>query len=595
MALPAENTAWPPTAELPRYSKMRVASIWYEGDPEKLSRLYQGGVVEAQPTVEGGRLTKAYRAVYKWFWGAPPSTGEKDNKIHVPIAQDIATLSSELLFAEPPTIKLDAPPKVQPKAPKAPSPLTGTLPPDPITGEVSPQEQVGQPPVDPITGEVDTEEVDDPAAIEAQDTLEWLLDRVNFQALCLAAAETQSPLGSVCLRVAWDTDVDPKAPFLMRVDADAAVPEYRWGKLVAVTFWTTIRSNGREVVRLLERYESGKIMYGVYKGSTESLGKRVPYADYPETEWIAQIPNLNGDEVPAPVGTMLATSIPNALPDPSDRQAVVGRSDLTPGVLTLMDAVDEIATSLMRDIHLGKGRVFVARYMLQDNGPGQGATFDDDQAYFSPLRMNPGEKDEAPIVASQFAIRVEEHLKAIEWYAAKAVRAAGYNPDSDFGDDGGEMTATEYSGRNRRSFSTRAKKVLYWAQALENIIEALVKVFNEHFATPEASGKKPIPEEWPIRVEFPPAAHPDIKYLAETVSVLKTAQAASTKIRVQMVHPDWTDREVEDEVARIEEEGETIDPNTFGLAPGGENTPEISTPSPFNEQDASAADATVVN
>lgn len=588
MGLPADKTPWPPSKDIPRYAKMRVGSIWYEGDPENLSHLYSGGVVEKIPdnTGSSGFLTSTYRLVHKWFWGSPPVSGEKDNKVHVPIAQDIATLSSELLFAEPPVVKLEAPMLVQEVAPPEPSPISGTLPPDPITGEIP---EVGETPTDD-QGEPETEEVEDPAAIEAQQTLEWLLDRVGFQALCLAAAETQSPLGSVCLRVAYDSTVDAKAPFLTRVDADAAIPEYRWGKLVALTFWTTISASKSKVVRLLERYEPGQILYGVYEGNSENLGQRVPYTDHDETAWIADLNGLVGDAVPVPEGTMLATSIPNALPDPSDRQAAIGRSDLTPGVITLMDAVDEIATSLMRDIDLGKGRVFVARYMLQDNGPGQGAQFNEDQRFFSPLRMNPSEKDEAPIVASQFAIRVEEHLKAIEWYSAKAVRAAGYNPDSDFGDDGGEMTATEYSGRNRRSFSTRAKKILYWTQALEGIIEALIKVFNENFATAEASGKKPIPEEWPVRVEFPPAAHPDLKYLAETANLMKQAAAASTRVRVALLHPDWTDREIDDEVAAIEDEAETmIDPATFGLAPGGENPPEVNTPSPFGDEEPANA------
>ena len=588
MALPAENTPWPPAQHAARYDKMRVNSIWYEGDPNKLANQYKGGHIEtADAGVEGGFKAKVYRIVHRWFWGTSPGSGDKDTKIHIPVAEDIATLSSELLFAEPPLVRLDVPKIEKPKDPPKPSPVTGTLPPDPITGEAPPPEAATQPPTDPITGEVEMETVDDPAGVEAQQTLEWLLDRVGWQALLLAAAETQSPLGSVALRIAWDKSVDSKAPFLTRVDADAVIPEYRWGKLVAVTFWSTIQHNNTKVVRFLERYSPGKVEYGVYEGSYDNLGKLVPLTDYEETAWVAEIPELNGNEVAYPKleGLLLATSVPNRLPDPSDRQAAVGRSDYSPGTLTLFDAVDEIASSLMRDIALGKGRVFVARYMLEDQGAGKGASFNPDQEYFSPMRANPSEKDEMPLVASQFAIRVDEHLKAIEWYSAKAIRSAGFNPDSDFGEAGGDMTATEYSGRTRRSFSTRAKKALYWTTALEGIVEALIRVFNAEFAGQEGN-RPPIPEEWPVIVEFPPAAHPDIKYLAETANLLKQAQAASTRVRVQLVHPDWTDLEVDEEVARIEDEGEVIDPATFGLAPdlGTGDAPEISTPSPFEEQ-----------
>lgn len=596
MPLPAANTPWPPTRDLDRYATMKVNAIWYEGDPIKLAGLYQGGTVESVPAEASmGMAQRVFRTVKRWFWGVAPAAGERDAKIHVPIAQDIATLSSELLFAQTPVIKLDVPKIEREKAPPAPSPITGTLPPDPITGDVP---ETGAPPVDAATGEVATEVVDDPAGIEAQQTLEWLLDRVGIQAVLLAAAETQAPLGSVCLRVAWDKSIDDKAPFLTRVDADAAIPEYRWGKLVALTFWTVIYAKDNKVVRHLERYEPGKVLHGVYEGTHDNLGHPVPVTSYPETAWLAGDPanNIpsplqNGNElIGVPEGALLATSVPNKLPDPSDRQAAIGASDFTPGVLTLMDAVDEIATSLMRDIDLGKGRVFLARFMLEDKGAGQGAEFNEDQKYFSPLNVNPAESDDGlPLKVSQFQIRVEEHLKSIEWYASKAVRAAGYNPDADFGDDGGDMTATEYSGKNARSFSTRKKKILYWTQALQTIVEALVKLFNQEFAA--AAGKTPIPEEYPILVEFPPAERPDIKFLAETASMMKSAEAASMKVRVQLLHPDWDDTQIDQEVELIKSElkaSATIDPATFGLAPAsedGDTPPEITTPSPFDNQE----------
>lgn len=586
MPLPAANTPWPPSQDLDRYATMKVNATWYEGDPHKLAGLYQGGTIETVPgDAVGGVAQRIFRSVKRWFWGSPTAQGEKDTKIHVPLAQDIATLSSELLFAQTPLIKLDVPKIERPKAPPAPSPITGTLPPDPITGEVP---EPGTPPTDSNTGEVATEVVDDPAGIEAQRTLEWLLDRIGLQAILLAAAETQSPLGSVCLRIAWDKSIDDKAPFLTRVDADAAVPEYRWGKLVALTFWRTLHVDGNKVVRHLERYEPGRVLHGVYEGTGDNLGRPVPFSDYTETTWLAE-PGVvqNGNElVGVPEGALLATSVPNKLPDPSDRQATIGASDFSPGVLTLMDAVDEIATSLMRDIDLGKGRVFLARYMLEDQGPGKGAAFNEDQRYFSPLNVNPAEGDDGlPLKLSQFEIRVEEHLRSIEWYAAKAVRAAGYNPDADFGDDGAEMTATEYTGKNRRSFSTRSKKILFWTQALQQIVEALIRVFNQEFAA--TAGKEPIPEEYPILVEFPPAARPDLKVLAETASLMKSAEAASMKIRVQLLHPDWDDTRVDQEVEELKSElkaSATIDPATFGLSPStpdGDTPPEISTPSPF--------------
>ncbi|NKR53031.1 hypothetical protein GS481_02445 [Rhodococcus hoagii] len=58
------------------------------------------------------------------------------------------------------------------------------------------------------------------------------------------------------------------------VDADRAIPEFRWGRLVAVTFWSELTGgDGQEVWRHLERHEPGYIVHAVYKGTATSLGR----------------------------------------------------------------------------------------------------------------------------------------------------------------------------------------------------------------------------------------------------------------------------------------------------------------------------------
>jgi hypothetical protein len=52
-------------------------------------------------------------------------------------------------------------------------------------------------------------------------------------------------------------------------------------------------------------------------------------------------------------------------------------------------------------------------------------------------------------------------------------------------------------------------------------------------------------------VEFPPAATDSPNTVAQTLSLLNSAEAASVRVRVQMLHPDWTDREIDSEVAQI--------------------------------------------
>lgn len=518
MALPANNTAWPLPGQGKRLDHMRVLSTWYGGDPEKLANLYWDATGEAAE--RHGVINRAYSSVKRWFWGTPPVVGEKNSKIHVDLAKDIATISSELLFAEPPLVKV-----------------------------VAPMVTVAD-----ANGNLIEEE--SPAARATQERLEQLLDNSNWNALLLAAAETSAALGCTGLRIAWDSDISDK-PFLTRVDADAILPEYRWGRLVAVTFWRQWKSGGT-VWRHLERHEKGRIYHGLYQGSSENLGIQIPLISSPETAYLADI--VDGESsIAVPDGYRTATSIPNMLPDPLDRNNNSGRSDFTPGVLSLFDAVDETYTSLMRDIELAKGRLIVAQYMLEDNGAGKGAGFNPERKIMSPLKMSPSDSGDAPITVVQFQIRVQEHLQAIEHLTSRAVKSAGYNPQT-MGDasDGAAMTATEVTSRERRSLSTRDKKIQYWKNELEALLEALLAVDRDVFN----SGI----EVFPVSVEWPDAVQPDMKLLAETVELMKRAESASIKVRVETLHPDWSKQEVEEEVARIEQSSSVIDPLTFGLA-----------------------------
>jgi hypothetical protein len=80
-------------------------------------------------------------------------------------------------------------------------------------------------------------------------------------------AEIGSALGGIYHRICWDSDfADP--PWIDTVQLDAAVPEWRYGRLYAVPFWRVIKESedGKTVVRQLERHEPGAILHAVYVG-----------------------------------------------------------------------------------------------------------------------------------------------------------------------------------------------------------------------------------------------------------------------------------------------------------------------------------------
>ena len=54
-----------------------------------------------------------------------------------------------------------------------------------------------------------------------------------------------------------------------------------------------------------------------------------------------------------------------------------------------------------------------------------------------------------------------------------------------------------------------------------------------------------------VKVKFADAAASDISTMSSALQLLESAQSASTETRVQMLHPDWTMKQVAEEVKRL--------------------------------------------
>ena len=511
MPLPDRGAAWPPPELETVYDTYRQWDAWYVGDPDGLRSYYGSGVPAAAS--RGGIVG----ALARWFWGRPnEATQTSDNRLHVPVAADIAMTSADLLFGE----------------------------------------------------QVDFASEDQAAA----DRLTEIADD-GMHATLVEAAEVAAALGGVYLRVAWDSTL-ADAPWLSAVHPDAAVPEWRWGKLAAVTFWRVVaKLDGDRVLRLLERHEPGRIEYGLYEGGKGELGRRVPLTEHPGTAGLAQVVDASSGVGTGAEKRMTAVYVPNVRPSRRWRNnpgaAHLGRSDLD-GIEHLMDALDETYSSWMRDIRLGKGRILVPDYMLQSNGRGQGASFNLDREVFVGLNVEPGKGSTQGIEAQQFEIRVEEHRDTAQDLLEKILRTAGYSAQT-FGMMGDvAITATEVQARERRSYMTRDKKIRYWRPALAYILESLLAVDRAQFGSKVSEGAQ-------VTAHFPDGVSDSIGTLAQTANLLTQAEAASTQTLVEMLHPDWDETQVRDEVERIQAQtGRAVtDPGTFtgDVGGGGDDEP----------------------
>ena len=494
---------WPPENLAKTYDRYAELAAWYGGDPDVLSERYGSGGVSDR--VDTRYRSSQYRgglvgAVARMFWGTPPPAGEQRVKLHLPIAGDIASMSADLLFSEPPTMT-----------------------------------------------------VEDEAT---QARLDQLVSDASIHATLLESAEVDSALGDVYLVGTWDTRVAGH-PWLRGVHADAVVPEWRGGRLVAATVWTTLESPDKSVVwRHLERHEPGVIYNGLYRGNSTELGVPVDLDERDETKDLA-------DSGPTNIDRLTVIHVPNLRPNRLDRSSPLGRSDFSPGVIQLMDALDETWSSLAREFRLAKARAVVTADIAQPLGRGQGSKVELDREIFIPLRIHPDERPSNPVQLIQPLIRVEEHLAGCRALTDAIIQSTGYSTQS-FGSITANvaMTATEVAQRERRSYMTRGMKTLHWGPRVADAMEMLLALDAAVFGT------KVTPER--PQIEFGDAIAENTATTAQTLSALAQAEAASTETKVRILHPEWDDDAVAEEVARIRvDNGRSVpDPMTVLTAPG---------------------------
>lgn len=491
MNMPQEHVAWPPAR--PGSEQVREWAAWYSGNPGDLEAFYTSRAGKPQvhtSQLRGGVVGKLAR----WWWGTPQAAGERDAKLHVPLAADICGTSADLLFSEP--VRFG-------------------------TGDGKADEFLQR------------------------------LQEDGLDARLQEGAEVSAALGGGFLRTVWDSTVSPR-PWTEVVHPDGAVPEWRQGRLAAVNLWSELAEHKAGTVhRLVERHERGAIRYGLYAGTSTNLGKLVPVTAHPEAAYLAEVPGVapEGATLVQPTGLqrLAVVYVPNMLPNRLHRHSLEGRSDLQ-GVEPLLDALDEAYSSWWRDIRHAKSRIHVPAQYLEDQGAGKAAAFNVDRELYVPVEGVLGTAKEGLLIqAQQFAIRVAEHAETCKAWTERIIESAGYSTQSLSSGTGGAVTAAEVHSHERRSYMTRGKKIRYWSAALREHAMVQLEVGAVHLR----SGVT-VPDR--VRVEFEDGVQESAMSLAQTALALRNAEAASVQTRVELVHPDWSPEDVDDETRRILDE-----------------------------------------
>ena len=373
--------------------------------------------------------------------------------------------------------------------------------------------------------------------------LDELRSETSLQNKLLEGAETCAALGGAYLRASWDKGLADE-PFLTTMLPDHAVPEFRYGRLTAVTFWREVTGDSQRgvVLRHLERHERGVILHGLYRGEKDLLGCAIDLKASPDTEGLEAVITL-----PDALAKRLAVAyVPNVLPDKRRPTSPQGRADVE-GCESLLDALDETYTSWMRDIRLGKSRIVVPADALEPavfgGGRGAGKGFDADREVFTELEVDPQHMDITPV---QFDLRTAEHAETALHLFERIISEAGYSPQT-FGlrIEGRAESGTALRLREARTFKTMARKQRYWAPALADVCELLLILDASVFGRAVTAERPRV--TWPEETATP-------QEVAQTLTLLRTAEAASTETMVRMLHADWDDEAVRAEVASIQAE-----------------------------------------
>lgn len=512
--LPTDSIEWPPPTWQADYDRIISARAKLTGTHKT-----------------GGTTARQKRGMVDRFRQRNQAAPDADrDTLHVPMPRQIARTSAALLFSEPPTLSI----------PEAHTELD----------------------IDADGAEIVTPEV--AVARETEHRLGEIAFGVQLHAKLMHAAYVASGVGGVFLRPAWDRTLQSGRPLLTVVGLDRAIPVFRQDQLIEVTFWTELSTSmSGDVWRWLECHTAGKIEHALYLGRSGQLGQRHSILERPETKALigpdgcdeAGIINLARFGIDG----LLPDYVPNVLPHPVTLSGTIGGAD-TEGLEGQLNALDEADTGWRKDVRLGRRRIIVPDEFLQHGGRGEGSFFDDARDVFSPISVGTLDADAREITSVDFPVRSTDFQATVDNRMHRISVAAGYNAESvTWATTGQAVTATEILSRDALSADTTAAKRSHFGPAIAYTAHKLLQIDAALF-TPGLAVLKPT-------VVWPEATEQDMRETANTLNLVTLAKAASTSEKVRMLHPDWTQRQIDIEVDKILAENSTQVADPFDGVP----------------------------
>ena len=372
---------------------------------------------------------------------------------------------------------------------------------------------------------------------KSEEELNNMLIGSDFYNKIAQGAEICSALGGVYIKISYDIDLSIY-PILQAVSPELVFPTFKFGMLQKADILVSVyEKSENEVFRLFERYEKGQIINLLYKGTNDNIGKSVELTTIQETSDLQPVINLNVDE-------LLIIYVPNRLPNRLTKTSPYGRSDYQ-GCESFFDAIDETFSAWMLDVQIARGRLHVPNGMIKSNG--DSLKFNIDALVYQEIEdVNP--LHQQSIHTTQFDIRAEQFEKTAINLINIAVSISGYSLQSfGLGVDGKAESGVALNIRERKTMQTTAFKQTYWEQSLLSLLRKMILIQKYELRTVSISDEE-------INLEFADSVSNNIQEVATTVKMLNEAIAISNETKIRMVHPEWTNEQIQNEVLKIQQE-----------------------------------------
>jgi hypothetical protein len=392
---------------------------------------------------------------------------------------------------------------------------------------------------------------------ESGQRIKTFIDENGLDNILLEGAEIAAAISGCMLKI----DIEPgllKIPIVNIISPTQFFPTFWRGRLQEVLFFRVIKTDkSGKIYRLFEnrRNENGVLLieYQLHKGTNSTVGPKIDFNLIDETA----NKNLNPVEYPN-IDGLGCVYCPNMRPNRLSIGSYLGINDYH-DVITMMDSLDFAWTSLMRDIELGMAQIFIDEELLSKNKneTSGGLTylnrFSKFQKAFTKLNLTSwrmgGETGAKPIDSIQFEIRVDQHLKTIKELFLNIVSLSGYSPQTfGLGDAGSAAeSGAARKLRENKSQLTRNKKERYWLP----VIKSLFKQMQQLDVSSNLSRSYTSQD---VTTELEDSIVIDPREQSEVLRNLDQARAISLYMKIKLLHPDWSDKKIKDEVDKINKE-----------------------------------------